>query len=72
MQQSPAAFTLSLVFLQALKTDCITVNQAMTCDAPLQLLCNAACAKTQNSYQAVAGNHFLLRFIKNNNNQLRM
>ena len=48
MQRSPAASTRSLVFLDAVKINCVTVNKAATCDASLQILCNAACVKTQH------------------------
>ena len=48
MQQSPAVSTRLLVYLEAVKINCITINEAATCDASLQVLYNAACVKTQH------------------------
>ena len=48
MQRSPAASTRLLVFSEAVKINCVTINEAATCDASLQVLCNAACVKTQH------------------------
>ena len=49
MKRSPAASTHSLVFFsEAVKINCITINEAATCDALLQVLCNAVRVKTQH------------------------
>ena len=35
-------------FAIAVKINCVIINEAATCDASLQVLCNAACVKTQH------------------------
>ena len=51
MQQSSAAFTRLLVFLQAVKKDSET--KPPTCNTSFQLLSNAVCVTMQHSFETV-------------------
>ena len=57
MQRSPVASVRSLVFFsEVVKINYVTMNEAATWDASLQVLCNVACVNKPSitSYQAVA------------------
>ena len=45
---SSSVHTFASFFSEAVKIDCVAINEATTCDASLQVLCNAACVKTQH------------------------
>ena len=48
MQRSPPASTRSLIFFVSCENKLVAINEAAKCDASLQVLCNAACVKTQH------------------------
>ena len=45
---SRSVHTVASFFLEVVKINCVIINEAATSDASLQVLCNAACVKTQH------------------------
>ena len=59
---SSSVHTFASFFSQAVKINCVTINETATCDASLQVLCNAPCMKTQHCW--LSNSCVKLLFIK--------